>query len=179
MKELVIFFSGLALLVLGGGFLVSRSGEGNGPTQPIDFNHQKHTNSDLLKLECTFCHQGVTTGPAATIPKIEKCMTCHQASVTSNPEAEKVKAFSASGREPSWVRLFRLNADIIYSHKVHVGEVGLVCATCHGDVASTARFVRGFGGRGVGGMAGRQFMEFCLSCHRERGASQDCLTCHK
>ena len=188
MKELTIFLGGLALLVLGGGFLVSRSGTSSGPVQPINFSHQKHTPF----LECIACHSGVTAGPAATLPRIEKCMTCHQAPVTANPEAEKVKAFAAAGQEPAWVRLFRLAPDIVYSHKVHVGGKGLACTTCHGDIASAAQITRGFGSRGLGGMSGRQLMEFCLSCHRQQAAGAaasgdaaragrlvDCLTCHK
>ncbi|NOY93421.1 MAG: hypothetical protein GXP55_19740 [Deltaproteobacteria bacterium] len=43
------------------------------------------------------------------------------------------------------------------------------CSECHGDVASMEHVVR----------VNTLNMGWCMTCHRERSASIECVTCHK
>lgn len=174
MKETLVFMGGVVALLAGGGLVLTTSPWQAQVEQPIAFNHAKHSPI----LACTSCHSGVEVGAAATIPQADRCMLCHQAPVSSSPEAAKVKVFAEQGRQIPWVRLFDLRDDLIYTHKPHI-QKGLACQTCHGDIGSMARITQGFGAEGVNGPRGRELMGRCLSCHQARGVSTDCVTCHK
>ena len=69
-----------------------------------------------------------------------------------------------------WRRINRLpeSSMVHFHHAAHArAEVG--CETCHGDLASmtVAEPTRNVADMG-----------WCIECHRQRGASDDCLTCH-
>lgn len=179
-KEWLAFFIGLAVLVFGSAFFITNRPLEPTVVQPIAFQHAKHASA----LECSFCHQSVKDSEVATIPQAPRCMTCHSSPVTQSPEAEKIKSYFESGKPIPWVRLFDLQDDLLFSHKVHVGQ-GIECKTCHGDIATQKTIPAGFGSKGVGGPYGRGLMDFCLSCHQKKEAESpgrkltDCLTCHK
>ena len=68
----------------------------------------------------------------------------------------------------AWVRLQRLPDFVYFTHERHLAH-GLQCSTCHGEVDRMTTTPR----------AATYEMGWCLSCHRQRGASRDCVTCHK
>ncbi len=179
-REWLVFLMGLAVLVFGSAFFITSTPVNSTVTQPIAFKHSKHT----PMVECAFCHQSVKDSAAAGIPQAPRCMTCHSAPVTQNPEAQKIKSYFESGEPIPWVRMFRLANDLMFNHKAHVGQ-GIECQTCHGSVATQEAIPAGFGRQGVGGPYGRGLMDFCLSCHRQQEAESpgrnlpDCLTCHE
>jgi hypothetical protein len=127
-----------------------------GPRQPIAYSHQKH----LAMADI---------GPAATLPSIAKCMLCHNMAATDNPEVKKMAAYAAKGEEIPWVRVygFAPHAFVRFNHAAHI-HAKVDCATCHGDMTKvdTAQKLVNHN------------MGTCLSCHRQKGAPQDCATCH-
>lgn len=137
-------------------------------TQPIEFNHKVHTG---MGLQCNFCHQSVETSAYATRPQTELCMTCHQAPVSANPEAEKVKAYGEAGRRIPWQPIFQVPTHVYFSHRRHVVTAEIECTVCHGDMGSTEV--------PMARPAVDLSMDFCLECHVRRGASEDCNACHR
>ena len=135
-------------------------------SQPIAFPHPVHV--EQLGLSCTFCHESAERGPHAGVPAVSKCVSCHQAIATDHPEIKKLLGYQQRGEPIHWQRIHDLPDFIYFSHKRHV-KSGLDCSACHGAVEKMpeVQLVRSLK------------MGWCLSCHRSRGASFDCATCHK
>lgn len=134
--------------------------------QPIAYSHKKHL---ALGLQCLDCHIMADIGPAATIPSVAKCMLCHTLAATDNPEVKKVAAYAAKGMEIPWQRVyeFQPHAFVRFNHAAHF-RAKVQCATCHGDMTQA----------GTAQKLVNHNMGTCLTCHRQKGASQDCATCH-
>jgi len=134
--------------------------------QPIAYSHKKHI---AMGLQCLDCHSMADIGPAATIPSVAKCMLCHARMGTDKPEIKKIADYAAKGREIPWVRVYGFDAQALvkFNHAPHI-RAQVQCATCHGDMtqAETAQKLV------------THNMGTCLTCHRQKGASQDCATCH-
>jgi len=87
-----------------------------------------------------------------TLPEISTCAPCH-------PDMATVKSVS-------WQKVYRVAPDIIFSHKEHTE---FSCATCHQQMTSAKRWIHE-----------RRFpMDFCMECHAQRGAKNECRTCHQ
>jgi hypothetical protein len=136
------------------------------PTQPIQFNHRIHIQNGL---QCAFCHTGVTQGPDAGIPSASFCMTCHQVIAADRAEIKKLAAYAAKGQEPPWqpVYWFYPEVHVRFRHSPHV-QNGIGCEQCHGDVAQQTVAVK----------SKDLTMKFCLSCHKAKAVSVDCVICH-
>lgn len=136
------------------------------PVQPIAFNHKIHI---AKGLKCTFCHSGATQGPQAGIPSATFCMGCHRVIAANKPEIRKLAAYAAKGQDVPWqpVNWFYPSAHVRFWHAPHI-RAGIDCSTCHGDVAQETVAVR----------KKNLTMNFCLGCHRQKGVSVDCTTCH-
>jgi hypothetical protein len=87
---------------------------------------------------------------------------------TKGPEITKLFIHWKEQKPISWVRLQRLPDFVYFTHDMHL-HAGLQCADCHGRVEQTRHTPR----------AAAYEMGWCLTCHQQRGASQDCWTCHK
>jgi hypothetical protein len=136
------------------------------PVQPIAFNHQLHLKNGM---ECVSCHVGVTEGPDAGIPSVSFCMACHQEVATNNPEIKKLTAYAAKEQDIPWesVYWFYPSEHVRFWHAPHI-RAGIDCKECHGDMTQQTVAVR----------SKKLNMNFCISCHRAKGASADCTTCH-
>ena len=68
-----------------------------------------------------------------------------------------------------WQRVYGWleESHVRFNHAPHIRE-GVDCSTCHGDVRQMTVATR----------AVDHTMEFCVTCHREKKAPDDCLTCH-
>lgn len=137
--------------------------------QPIAFNHKIHAGD--LKLECSHCHQGVETGPFATLPKAEICLECHVAPLSENPEEAKVREYGEDKGEIPWHRLTRLPDHVYFSHQRHVKLGKVPCETCHGKMAERTK--------PPSSAPKALSMNDCLDCHRKQQASVDCVSCHR
>jgi hypothetical protein len=119
-------------------------------------------------ISCLYCHQGVATTANATLPSTETCMDCHRVVRTDSPEVQKIAAAYQAGEPIPWVRVTDLPDFVRFTHRRHI-QAGVDCMSCHGDVARMDRVYK----------ANPLTMGNCLSCHEQKGASTDCLTCHQ
>jgi len=136
------------------------------PVQPIAFPHKVHIDNGLT---CEICHTAVAQGPQAGIPSLNFCMACHLVIAADKPEVQKMLAYHARGEDIPWVRVYDYSptAHVRFNHAPHI-RAGVPCASCHGDVAQQTVVER----------VVDLNMGYCITCHQERKASVDCLTCH-
>jgi len=134
--------------------------------QPIEFPHNRHA---ALGLQCLDCHSTADTRAAAGLPSVRKCMLCHEKLATDQPGVKKTREYAAAGREIPWQRVYGFHPEALvkFRHAPHY-RARIDCAACHGEVAQGT----------VAQAAVKHTMGTCLSCHRQRKASQDCAACH-
>ena len=166
MKKLLItvyFLLFILIIVLLGGLWSTYR---DAPDQPIAFSHKKHLT--YVGLECDHCHQYAEVGLQPGIPAVSVCMDCHEAVATDSPEIIKLTEYWNRKEPVPWAGVYYLPQHVLFTHKRHIKK-GIDCAECHGDmkVVEKVRQVRSLR------------MGWCVTCHRENGASDDCWTCHK
>ena len=134
--------------------------------QPVEFPHNRHVG---LGLACLDCHTTADTRAAAGMPSVRKCMLCHEKLATDKPGVKRVAEYAAKKREIPWKRVYGFDPEALvkFRHAPHL-RAKIDCTTCHGDVARMT----------VAERAVRHNMGSCLSCHRDRKASEDCASCH-
>lgn len=154
------------LLLIATGLWISWQRAEIEPDQPIAFPHTIHVSK--LNLPCNFCHIFVDRSRHAWAPPVEKCMSCHRSIATEKEGIRKLARHYAEKRPIEWKRVYALPDHVYFSHKRHV-KAQVDCAECHGKVGAMKTIRR------VGSLK----MGWCVSCHRARGASRDCATCHK
>jgi hypothetical protein len=135
-------------------------------TQPIPFPHKTHIEKQAM---CTDCHETVERGPIAGIPSVKTCMICHSQIATDRPLIKEVTGYSEKGVEIPWQRVygFTHEAHVRFNHAPHI-RASVDCATCHGDLSKMT----------VAERKVDHTMGFCVNCHRQKNAPNDCLTCH-
>jgi hypothetical protein len=138
-------------------------------SQPVAFNHLKHTRD--LGLACDFCHPYVRSGAHAGLPGAETCGLCHQAPQGTSAEAARVTELLGRGDSLRFNKLFRLPGHVFYTHRRHAGIAGLECANCHGAIAESER--------PPDRPLVRVTMDVCLDCHRRTQQTLDCNACHR
>jgi hypothetical protein len=139
------------------------------PQQPIDFPHKIH-NFNEIGIECQDCHSGVRTGPRAGIPSINVCMSCHEdIGDVKDVRIQMLRDYAKRKEEIPWQRVYGFveESHVRFNHSPHV-LAGVECATCHGDLTAMT----------VAEKKVDHTMGFCISCHQQKGASNDCLVCH-
>ena len=134
--------------------------------QPIPFSHAFHAGE--LGLDCLYCHRSAHQSPTAGIPSLHLCMGCHQNIEAKQSGIQTLLDHWRQKQPVSWVRLQRLPDFVYFTHERHLAH-GLQCSTCHGEVKQMTSTPR----------AATYEMGWCLSCHQQREAPRDCLTCHK
>jgi hypothetical protein len=137
------------------------------PEQPVEFPHVVHVGRGIGCTE--YCHEAVTTGAVAGLPSVRTCMVCHNTIATKRPRIRLITAMRERGEDLVWRRVFAYapEARVRFNHAPHI-RANVECATCHGDIAHQT-------------VAQRNVvlaMGDCVSCHREKQAPNDCLTCH-
>lgn len=136
------------------------------PQQPFPFSHRIHLEKELV---CTDCHEGVERGPRAGLPSINTCMICHSQIATDRPLIQQLTTMQEQGIDLAWQRVYNFTreAHVRFEHAPHI-RAGTECSTCHGNQAEQTVAVR----------AVDMDMGFCVNCHKQKQASNDCLTCH-
>lgn len=134
--------------------------------QPVAFPHNKHMK---LGMGCLDCHIGADSRAEAGIPSVQKCMLCHAKLLKDDPEVKKAIAFANRQIEIPWTRVygFAPEARVKFRHAPHYAA-GIPCATCHGDLTKA----------GSAELVVKHNMGTCLSCHRQKHATEDCAACH-
>ena len=137
------------------------------PEQPLEFPHNIHAGKQIACTE--YCHEAVTTGPVAGLPSVRTCMVCHNTIATDRPRIRTLTAMRERGEDFVWKRVYGYpaQAHVRFNHAPHI-RAEVACATCHGDVGKMT----------VAEHAVDHSMGFCVNCHREKKAPNDCLTCH-
>ena len=137
--------------------------------QPIEFPHNTHIEKAMLT--CTDrCHESVTKGPRAGLPSVRTCMICHDSIATDKARIVTItNEYYKKGVDLPWQRVYGFNASahVRFDHSPHI-RAGVECSTCHGAVEAGTVAQRNV----------NHTMGFCVNCHREKMASNDCLTCH-
>lgn len=155
------------------------------PAQPIKFSHVRHVQQN--KMECQYCHWSVAKAAFAALPETESCMGCHriiaggsegnkadatpsqkQTADEARKEVSKIADYYNKGQAIPWQKVHVMPDFVRFNHKRHV-KAGVGCQECHGQIPAMPVVQR------VSSMK----MGWCISCHRERGASIDCAVCHK
>ncbi len=133
--------------------------------QPIAFSHAHHVGE--IGIDCQFCHAYARRGPVAGIPSVQRCVGCHRVVLSEQPEILKVLEYWENEEPIPWVRVHDLPDYVRFAHKPHI-RAGVDCAECHGNVEEMHAAVQ------VESLS----MGWCLSCHKERDVTRDCLACH-
>lgn len=154
-----------------------RDGVGYAPVQPIAFSHKLHAGT--MRIDCKYCHTGVTVSPHATVPAVSVCMNCHTVARKNRPEIIKLTKYYEEGVALPWKRVHRVPDFAYFNHSAHVNK-GIECANCHGNVENME----------VVSQVAEFTMTACLNCHRNapqllpdapgiREAPDNCATCHR
>jgi hypothetical protein len=175
------------------GAIGSQTGDGYdalGPVveQPIEFPHNTHAGT--MGISCMYCHTYARRSAVSGIPRLNKCIGCHQSipSVRDKPRIKKLFEYWDKKEAIPWKKVHDLPDFVRFNHERHIQRfffkedrpVREVCGYCHGDVASmtTARRVKALS------------MGWCLSCHEKEhkedatgvktsNGPNDCWQCHK
>ena len=142
--------------------------------QPIRFVHNVHAGSaeGQFRIDCQYCHFSAERSVDAGIPPVATCMGCHSAipgtTERAQTEIAKIGEHFVNGRAIEWVRIYKVSDHANFPHLRHI-KAEVACQTCHGEVQEM----------GVIEKVNQQlYMGWCVTCHREQGASTDCTSCH-
>lgn len=137
--------------------------------QPIAFNHRLHVTD--LGAECTDCHLYARTGVRATIPNFQACGVCHEVALGETQQEAVLIEHVESQTPIPWRKVYWLPEHVYFSHRRHTALAEIDCQVCHGamkerEAPLSRRLVE-------------ISMEWCINCHQQRGASNDCISCHR
>jgi hypothetical protein len=170
-ERLLALFTSSCMALLLGACSASRDAE-----QPIAFVHKIHVAEE--EIPCTDCHRGAEEADHATIPGTAICLDCHEDAIGDSPEEVRLIALLSRGEPIAWKRVHKLQEHVHFSHRRHLLAGGILCETCHGQVAERERpFERPFINFNT-----ELGMERCIACHLASGnprASIDCALCHR
>ncbi|MEX8498312.1 cytochrome c3 family protein [Leptothrix ochracea] len=191
-----ILFGGqvLAEPFVSGGAIGSQTSDGFGNLgpvveQPIEFPHDTHAGT--MGINCLYCHSYGRRSAVAGIPRLNKCIGCHQGipSVADKPRIKKLMEYWEKKEAIPWKKVHDLPDFVRFNHERHVQRfyvkqdrpIKEACGYCHGDVSSmtVARRVKSL------------TMGWCVSCHEKEHKDDaigqkagsngpgDCWACHK
>jgi hypothetical protein len=151
-----------------------------GPLQPIAFSHRHHAGT--YGIDCLYCHSGTDRSPAAGVPSVGVCMGCHIQFPPSYDEMEGIRTLKEhwERQEPiQWAQVHRLPEYVQFRHNRHL-QKGFECQTCHGVVEQMDKVHVIQDTHWWPWLLPTRTLEmgWCINCHRENGATQDCYACH-
>lgn len=147
-------------------FFDSFTNVGYQPKQPIPFSHKLHAGAPR-NIPCLYCHSSAERSRHAGVPTMNVCMNCHTVVRTDRPAIQQLTALWQAEKPVPWVRVHRLPDYVYFSHRWHVAK-GIACQQCHGPVETMDEV------RQVQSLK----MGWCIQCHRQNNASQECNVCH-
>lgn len=157
----VVFLFSIALLAL--------AFQKNDGAQPVAYSHNMHVVEN--DMECLDCHQYVEENARASIPNIELCFDCHEDALTESEAESTLLRYITENKKIPWRQVHIIPDYAYFSHRRHVKLAELDCTVCHGDVgALTTPITKPFV---------EMTMNWCMDCHEEKSASNDCYACHR
>ncbi len=179
-----------------------------GPMQPIPFSHKHHAGefeipclychsgtdrgpaAGVPSVElCMGCHGQLSTDYDQELEgiRILKEHWGHSYVKGDDGQWQIQPRDPAQARPIEWQQIHRLPEHVQFRHNRHVAA-GLDCNDCHGNLRSEdpvkveeidkLYLVPDTRWWKYGLPTQKLEMGWCIQCHRENGASQDCLTCH-
>jgi len=143
---------------------------GYAPDQPIPFNHKLHAGDN--KIDCRYCHTSVEKSAHASVPPSATCMNCHSeqygGAAKGRPHVEILKKYHKEDKPIQWIKVHDQPDFVYFNHSVHVNR-GVDCSKCHGNVAEMP-IIKQVESLNMG---------YCVNCHRENNAPNNCSTCHR
>ena len=137
------------------------------PVQPLPFSHKQHASQGL---DCSSCHEMPDPGRDAGIPATATCMACHTETAKDSAAIKLLTEYDKKGEAIPWKRLYHIEGYVFFSHQNHVTTAKLTCDACHGPIQDMD----------VTRKAKDLSMTFCVDCHKEKSAPQNCgTTCHE
>ncbi len=158
----------LTLVAIAGWFLF-QTAKTRPIIQPVAFSHATHIVKE--ELECRDCHEGEETVKAG-FASIKECYQCHEEPQGKHPDEEKVIAYGEKGHQIPFIQVNRNVGHVYFSHRAHVRFGEMKCEDCHGDMKTVKTPVSV-------PTPSLHSMGACIDCHRKRGASLECASCHK
>jgi hypothetical protein len=158
----------------------SLDSETPGLVQPIPFSHKHHAGT--FQIQCDYCHSGTDRSASAGVPSVELCMGCHAQFPPSYDELSGIQSLKEHWKEQrpiEWLQIHRLPEYVQFRHNRHV-QKGFACQTCHGAVEEMDKVQVKSDTHVWPWLLPTRTLEmgWCINCHRQNGASQDCVTCH-
>lgn len=176
--------------------------------QPINFSHDIHLDPDITEVivgdteteRCLYCHVFRKDGTFAGIPRIERCMECHDDArfpLGETADEEKfLKEYMANNKEVPWLPYYRQPDNVYFSHIPHIKRGKLECQECHGDHSKIDRlplykknrlstYSINIWGKRLSGVNSNTWdrlkMNDCADCHILKGFEENtaCFVCHK
>ena len=134
------------------------------PEQPVPFSHALHAGQ--MKIDCRYCHTGVTVAAHSNIPATATCANCHNgqqqngvnlkiAVHTDKATLAPVRNSIETGAPIHWNRIHDLPDYAYFNHSAHVRR-GVSCVSCHGRVDKMVIVQR----------VSPLNMGWCIDCHR-------------
>lgn len=158
----LVVFAALAYLIFSPSKYIGYS-----PEQPVPFNHKLHAGDN--KIDCRYCHTTVETSAHASVPPTGTCMNCHQVfAAQTNPHIKWLKKTYQDEKPVEWIKIHDQPDFVYFNHSRHISR-GVDCSRCHGNVAEMEQVKQ----------VESLNMGFCVNCHRENNAPNDCSTCHR
>jgi len=148
-----------------------------GPKQPVPFSHALHAGQ--FQIDCLYCHSGTDRSAVAGVPSVETCMGCH-AQFGQDLEGIQILQQYWDAQEPiPWEQIHRSPEHVQFKHNRHVAAE-VPCERCHGPVGEMDKLSLTSDTIWWPWLLPSKKLEmgWCVNCHRENQASQDCLTCH-
>ena len=154
--------------------------EAPGPLQPIEFSHKHHAGT--FRIDCQYCHSGTDRSQAAGVPSVEVCMGCHSQFSPAYDELAGIRTLKDhwERKQPiEWKQIHRSPEHVQFRHNRHT-RAGVACQSCHGPVEELDKLYMTADTKWWpwGLPTAKLEMGWCVQCHRQEGASQDCNTCH-
>jgi c(7)-type cytochrome triheme protein len=136
-------------------------------SRPV-FSHERHVKGEEMK--CSSCHRQAEKGDEAGMPTIKSCMKCHEGIDEKKPESKRVAVYVVN-EKPVFSSVTRLSDEVKFSHKTHVVDGKIECATCHKGVESAKTISNRL----------RVEKRECVQCHAKQKVAQadnNCQVCH-
>ena len=148
-----------------------------GPKQPIPFSHKLHAGQ--YQIDCMYCHSGTDRSAAAGVPSVESCMGCHSQFGQDLEGVQILKQYWDDKEPIPWEQVHRVPEHVQFKHNRHVAAE-VPCQRCHGPVEEMDKVYLTSDTIWWPWLLPSKKLEmgWCINCHRENEASQDCLICH-
>lgn len=148
-----------------------------GPVQPIPFSHALHATE--FKIDCLYCHTGTDKARMAGVPSVEVCMGCHAQFGGDLEGVQTLTRFWNDKQPIPWDQIYRVPEYVKFRHNRHVAA-GVACQRCHGPIETMDKVQLTKDTIWWPWLlpSTKPEMGWCIDCHRQNQASQDCLTCH-